>query len=91
VLYEPDLSFRACDDAFADLSSPAFPRQRWPTLDAQVAFLRGSFAALKRRLDGESIRFSTRRQRCLFCARFLQQRAEARRQGQAVAQHPRPS
>lgn len=71
IMYEPDLSFHHCNDAFADYSFSAFSSSQIQCVDEQFAFLEERFALLKDHLKESNISFSHRRERCIYCTRFL--------------------
>lgn len=74
IMYNPDFSFRQCNDAFAEYRGGPFP-SRPGGLAADVAFLGVQFSRLKTAVDGNREAFQSRRSQCLFCSHLMQRSA----------------
>lgn len=71
IMYQPNLSFHHCNDAFADFSNPPFPRSQFHSVEEQFAFLESRFASLRVHLEESGMTFRTRRKRCVYCSHFI--------------------
>ena len=70
IMYNTDLSFNHCNDAFADYLDAAFPSNNQISLEDEFAFLEKKFKKL-RKLFNEHPEFKTKNEQCLFCSKFI--------------------
>jgi hypothetical protein len=69
VMYNIDLSFNHCNDAFADYSNAPFPNNLG-SIEDEFLFLEEKFQKLKKYVD-EHPKFKTKNEQCRFCSRFI--------------------
>jgi hypothetical protein len=72
ILYNPDLSFYQCNDAFADYSRPGFRPEHFGCVSEEFSFLRATFARLKKDVERKKETFQSKREQCLRCSDFFQ-------------------
>ena len=71
IMYNTDLSFNHCNDAFADYSNAAFPPNNNRSIEDEFLFLDKKFKKLRRYLDKHP-KFKTKNEQCIFCSKFIQ-------------------
>jgi hypothetical protein len=69
--YDPDLSVRHCNDAFADHAVAPFPASRFQSVEEEFDFLAERFARLNEHLASRNMAFGSRRERCRYCTHFV--------------------
>jgi hypothetical protein len=76
ILYNPDLSFYQCNDAFGDYSTAAFKPDRFQSIHEEFAFLSEGFTRIKNQIMNEQSVFNTKREQCLYCSKLMHSSAE---------------
>lgn len=71
ILYNPDLSFQHCNDAFADHSLPPFRSEQSASSASELDFLTQQFTQLKAHLKETGTVFAGKREQCLYCSNFI--------------------
>jgi hypothetical protein len=70
IMYNTDLSFNHCNDAFADYSNAAFPSNNKISIEDEFIFLNEKFEKLRKILKSHP-EFKTKNDQCLFCSKFI--------------------
>jgi organic radical activating enzyme len=70
IMYNTDLSFHHCNDAFADYSNDAFPPNSFNSIEDEFLFLNEKFKKLKR-YSAKHPQFKTKNEQCNFCTKFI--------------------
>jgi len=70
IMYNSDLTFNHCNDAFADFSYPAFTSKKDWTVKEEFKFLDMKFINLRRSL-GNGVHFRSKNEQCAFCSRLI--------------------
>jgi hypothetical protein len=70
IMFNADLSFNHCNDAFADYTNSAFPPDNQSSIEKEFLFLEEKFKKLKKYTE-ENPQFKTKNEQCTFCSKFI--------------------
>ena len=70
IMYNSDLTFNHCNDAFADFSFPAFTSKKDWTVKEEFIFLNKKFMNLRRSLKND-VHFRSKNEQCALCSRLI--------------------
>ncbi len=71
IMYNTDLSFHHCNDAFADFSYPAFASKSDWTIEDEFLFLNKKFSKVRRCIDRKVMFFNSKNEQCILCSKLI--------------------